>query len=135
MKKYMFLAALVVLTLAVGCRATTSGTGGALGEEPIAYNYGKLSAVENAAFTETWNATLATLKDAKYPISEIKKETHNGTITAMAEGDKKVKLNIEGIGSDKTRLQIRVGVLGDEDLSRTIHQNIREKLGYAAGGR
>jgi len=49
-------------------------------------------------------------------------------VTAKTAGDKDVKITIKKEGQNTSRIWIRVGVFGDQALSRQIYDNIKSQL-------
>jgi hypothetical protein len=136
MKRMMMRAMLVGVICASfvwqGCGALVAGgAGAAAGAGTVAYVRGELQSTYPASFDRTWNATLAALQESDLRVTETERDGAQGTINARRTDDTAVTVNLERAGPGTTTVKIRVGVFGDEELSRAIHRRIASQLGVA----
>jgi hypothetical protein len=95
----------------------------------VAYVKGELQSTYAAPFDRTWRATLAALRDADMKVTDTQRDSTQGTITATSAKDETVRVNLEQAGPGTTAVKIRVGVFGDEEVSRALHRRIASRLG------
>lgn len=112
-----------------GCILLAVGAGAAAGVGTVAYLKGELQTAYAASLDRTWEATLDALKDLKYRIISSERGGEGGVIEAKLVGGDKVKISLSISGPGTTLVKIRVGVFGDESVSRTINSKIASKLG------
>ncbi len=122
--------ALLLLSLVLilqGCVAAVIGAGAGAGT--IAYIKGELQTTYAASLNRTWEATLAALNDLEIKVHSTQKDATEGVIEASKADGTKVKLNLKPASPDTTIVKIRVGILGDEEVSRIISHQISKRLG------
>jgi hypothetical protein len=108
-----------------GCVAVV---GAGAGAGTVAYVRGELQTTYAASFNRTWEASLASLKDLGITVYNTQKDATEGDIEATKADGTKVKINLKPTGSDTTSVKIRVGIFGDEEVSRTISNQISKRL-------
>jgi uncharacterized lipoprotein len=117
-----------------GCGALVAGgAGAAAGGTGVAYVRGESRSTYPASFDRTWAATLAALQDARLTVTDTQRDGTQGTIKAKQADDTNVTVNLEQAGPGTTEVKIRVGVFGDEDASKAIHNRIASRLGVTRG--
>ena len=109
-----------------GCVAVI---GAGAGAGTVAYVRGELQTTYAASFNRTWEASLTALKDLGITVYNTDKDATEGNIEATKADGTKVKINLKPAGSDTTSVKIRVGIFGDEEVSRTISNQISKRLG------
>jgi len=122
--------ALVLLAMSLmlqGC--VWLALGAAAGAGTVAYVKGELQTTYAAHLDRTWKATQDALQDLDFRILSTQKDETGGEIEAKKVGEEKVKMSLSVAGPGTTMAKIRVGILGDESLSRTISDKIASKLG------
>ena len=117
-----------LLTLTNGCILAVGAAAGVAG---YAWVDGEAKATEAASLNQTWDATLAAMKDLEFTVTEKSKDALSGNVTAQTADDKTVKVKLKYISKTSTEIRIRVGTFGDENLSRTILNKIN---GHLTGG-
>lgn len=121
---------LVVAPLLTGCAgAALLGAGAAAGAGTYAYMEGEASRAMNGGFEQVWNSTLSATRQMNLQVLNTQRDALGGTIEAKstADGDN-VTIKVEPVDSDTTRVKVRVGVLGDEEESRRILQQIETRV-------
>jgi hypothetical protein len=112
-----------------GCLLLAVGAGAGAGAATVAYVKGELKTTYAASLNRTWDATLSALKDLRINVYSSKKDVTEGDIEATKADGTKVKINLAPAGPDTTSVSIRVGIFGDEEVSRVINRQIASKLG------
>jgi hypothetical protein len=133
---------LQILTLALACAVGTSGCttkqvlatvgiGAAAGAGYAAYAYSKgdLEAKLDHKLDKVYDATLKVIEKRDYDLKDKDKDDDKARIEAEIpnKDDKALKINLEEDGKE-TKISIRVGVFGDEDLSKSILRDIEDRL-------
>lgn len=114
------------LIMMQGCVAVI---GAGAGAGTVAYVRGELQTSYAASLDRTWDASIEALKDLGITIYNTKKDATEGDIEATKADGTKVKINLKPKGQDITAVKIRVGIFGDEEVSRTISNQISKRLG------
>ncbi|MGQ9570457.1 MAG: DUF3568 domain-containing protein [Thermodesulfovibrionales bacterium] len=113
------------LIMMQGCVAVIEAGAGA---GTVAYVRGELQTSYAASLDRTWDASIGALKDIGITIYNTKKDATEGDIEATKADGTKVKINLKPKGQDITTVKIRVGIFGDEEVSRTISNQISKRL-------
>ena len=111
-----------------GCALLLIGTGAAAGAGTMAYLQGELKATREVTVEKATKAVELALKDLQFPITDRSKEAGRDKIVSRASGDKKVEITLKAITGANTEIRIRVGVFGDESISRLVLQKIDKHL-------
>jgi hypothetical protein len=122
------LAALVLAaaaTLHSGCLAVAAGAAGA---GTVAYVRGELAASLDQNFDRSVRATERAIADLKFAKISEKQDALVAVIVARTAEDKKIEIKVSSVSVARTKVQIRVGVFGDEALSQRILEKIRANL-------
>ncbi|MBK7403850.1 MAG: DUF3568 family protein [Phycisphaerales bacterium] len=124
--------ALLVSTMSGGCAAALVAGAAAAGiAGTYVYMEGRLESEEQAPLDEVYEASIAAMEDMEFPIKERAKDALAAHITALRADKSEVNITMEQKPDETTSLHIRVGVVGDEEVSSTILSRIREHLGTA----
>ena len=115
--------AVLILTLC-SCAPSLVGTDAAV------YSTGKLYAVSGRDLTEVYQASLKALEDLEIRVTQHQKDIFSAKIVAKAADGKVIKIIAKPAKPDLTNLDIKVGLLGDEERSRLIYERIRQNLGF-----
>ena len=111
-----------------GCALLLIGTGAAAGAGTMAYLQGEMKATREVTMEKATQAVEAALKDLQFPITDRSKEGGRDKIVSRASGDKKIEITLKAITGAITEIRIRVGVFGDESISRVVLQKIDKHL-------
>jgi hypothetical protein len=114
-----------LLTL-VGCGAIVAGA--AAGAGAIAYMRGELEATEEAPLDAVVAATHAAIDDLELRLISTEADAYSGKIAAETARGTDIGISLKRVSDNVTEIHIRVGVFGDEDLSRLIHEKIQSHL-------
>ena len=118
----------VAALMSVGCAAALIGGGAAVGMGAAAYIRGELEAHEDAALDQVYEASLRAMDDLEFRVTEYEKDAVDARIEAKGAGDKKIQVALDRKADETTRIRIRVGTFGDEEVSRLILDKIRANL-------
>ncbi len=119
----------IILSFVHGCSSLSNGTG-APGR--VSYSLGELRSVEEAGLDRTWDAVQKAMEDLEFIITRKQKNTLTATIIARGANDKKIEVNLKKISEGLTKIRVRIGVIGDESLSRQILEKVKQNLGVGS---
>jgi hypothetical protein len=94
----------------------------------IVFSQGELQGTYGASFDRTWEATLIALEDERIPVIRLSK-IQGGEITARGTEQSTIRIRVEDLGPNTSKVKIRVGKQGDEEISRNINGQIAYRLG------
>jgi hypothetical protein len=110
---------------AVGCAAVLVGSAAA---GTVAYVEGELQKTEKGSVAQLAEATEDAFKDLEYKqISKTTDQT-SAELIARTSGDDKVTVKLTMATDDTTKVGIRVGMFGNQELSLTILDQIEKNL-------
>ena len=118
------LALLLLLPGLTGCIALAAGAGAGA----VAYVTGELKTTLTSDYSKVVESTRVAIKDLEFsPVSE-NKDAYSAVLVARTAHDKKVKITLTSEGKMLTNIKIRVGILGDQQLSLTVLDKIKAGL-------
>ncbi|MCR6654801.1 MAG: DUF3568 domain-containing protein [Opitutus sp.] len=115
--------ALSVAGFSSGCVAVVAAGAGA---GAVAYVRGQLETTQTRDFERTVRGTQRAIEQLGFAKVSEKKDALLATFVARNAADKKIEIRLENLGQDLTKIRIRIGIFGDEELSRRILDKIRE---------
>jgi hypothetical protein len=126
----------VVLLANAGCLAAAAVAGAAAAGGTAGYVYLKGNVPDdfNADFNSTWAATKTALADLRLPVTHEDRTDKRGTLVSKSGTGDTITLVLESrvskVPADGpiTRVNIRVGTLGDEKLSDRILEQVALRL-------
>ncbi len=123
----MFAALALAATVALhsGCIAVAAGAAGA---GAVAYIRGELDASLGNSYESVVSATGRALNQLEFATIGTRKDALSANLTARTARDKKIEIEVTRVGNELTRVQIRIGVFGDEAMSLTILEKIKANL-------
>ena len=101
---------------------TAAGVGG------YKYYQGSLNVIYQAPYMDTWNAAVKALEDMNLKIDQKSNNAINGKIEAKRADNKPVTVSLKYKSTNETDVNIRVGLLGDENASNVIKDRIAQEL-------
>ncbi len=122
----VFLASILALTN--GCFLFVVGAAAGAGAVGYAWVDGEVKTTEAASLNQTWDASLAAMKNPEFTVTDKSKDALSGSVTAQTADHKTIKINLKYISNTSTDIRIRVGTFGDETLSRTILSKINSHV-------
>lgn len=117
--------ALLLLPLWSACTTTTPGPGGT---GVVAYGHGELSADVTHDLDAVFSASQRALVALEIVKIDDKKSRVDAQIISRTATDKKIVINLERVTDTLTKVHIKVGIVGDETLSRLILEKIFAEL-------
>ena len=121
----MILAGLALLPLLSGCVAVLAGAAGA---GTVAWVQGRLDATLDANFDQAEKAANRAVTQLQFVKVNEKKDALTATMIARTAEDKKIEIKVVRAGDTTSRVQISVGVFGDEGQSLAILDKIKANL-------
>jgi len=122
---------MLIMIMCSGCAlliVTAVGGGAAVGA--IKYVKGEMEGSYASTIGSTWIACEAALKELGIDIFASVKETPtHWMLKGRSEGGKKVKVTLDALPDKVTKVSVRVGIFGDKQLSKKIHNAISRRLG------
>ena len=114
------------LILSYGCAALLIG--GAAGAGAVAYVGGELKSTEEVAMNRAWEAASKAMDDLEFAVTSKEKDAFLGQLIARGAGDKKIRVKVKKQSDTVTEIRIRVGIFGDESMSRQILDRIKKRF-------
>ena len=109
-----------------GCAALLIG--GAAGAGAVAYVGGELKSTEEVAMNRAWEAASKAMDDLEFAVTSKEKDAFLGQLIARGAGDKKIRVKVKKQSDTVTEIRIRVGIFGDESMSRQILDRIKKRF-------
>jgi len=113
-----------------GCPALLVGVaaGGAAGVGAVKYVGGELRSTEEVSLNRAWKATQKAINDLEFTITSKEKDVFDAQLIPSGAADKKIKVRLKKQSETVTEIRIRIGVFGNEPLSRHILEKIKKRL-------
>jgi len=121
-------AAAVILTLCSGCFLAAVGVAAGAGAGTVAYIKGELTATLPHHVGRVTDATEQAIAQMQFAKISEKRDALSANIIVRTAEDKKVEINLTRQADDTTKVDIRVGLMGDEALSRAVLEHIKSNL-------
>lgn len=118
---FLLIAPLAAVT--TGCVATKTAA-----KDTVSWVRGSLDVVLDNPLDRVGTASTNAVKNMKFSNVESKVDVVSGQITARTAQDTKIEILLTKVGEKTTQVSIRVGVFGDEALSRLILDEIKKNL-------
>jgi len=124
MKKQLALLSLVSVCalLMQGCAALVVGAAAGTG---VAYFGAELKSNEPVSLDKAWSATEKAVTALQFTPVQRKKDALAAYYEGIGAADKRITIKLKNTGEKVTEVRVRVGTLGDENLSRTILNKIQ----------
>jgi hypothetical protein len=114
------------LLLGTGCILVAAGA--AAGAGTVAYIRGELDAPVDGGLDATDHAANRTIEQLQFVKVSETRDALSADITARTGEDKKVEIILTNIGNNLTKVQVRIGIFGDEMISRAVLDHIKSNL-------
>jgi Protein of unknown function (DUF3568) len=121
-KAFSIATAAAALSLACGCLVIAAGAAGA---GTVAYVRGELDATVGSDYERVIDASNRALDQVQFVRISEKRDAFSAVIIARTAEDKKVEIRLTKEGDRLTKVQIRIGVFGNEERSRVILEKIQ----------
>jgi len=116
---------IILIILNTGCAALVVGGVAAVGT--YTYTAGQLHKTYNGNLDTTYQATIAGCNALGLPVLDPQKQLSQASVMTK-DGERDVWITLKAQSSTTTVVSIRVGYLGDEEVSRRIHEAIQAKF-------
>ena len=117
-----------LFTTLSGCAVVLLGAGAGAGAAGATYVLGKLEDEINAPVPQVQRASVASLKSLDLPVNKERGDKLSAELESETADHKKIWISINSLGPSRSKLVIRVGLLGDEVRSRQILEAIHKRL-------
>lgn len=117
-----------VMPFMSGCAVVLLGAGAGAGVAGATYVMGKLEDEVNAPVSKLQRATVAALKALELPVNKERGDKLAAELESETADQKKIWISITSLTSSRSKILIRVGLMGDEARSRQILQTIHSRL-------
>lgn len=126
--------ALVVALMGILCSGCAfllgTAVGGGAGIGATKYVKGEMEGSYAATMETTWVACQNALQQVGIEIyGSIKEKPTHWVLQGRSEGGENVKVTLDALSNKVTKVSVRVGIFGDEQLSKKIHDAISRRLG------
>ena len=119
----------VLMLFLMGCAPLIFfGAGSAAGVAGYKYYKGALIVVYEAPFADTWDATLTALDNMMIKVDSSSHDLTKGKISGTRPEKEPVKISLEYKSAQETEVEIRVGILGNKEISMAIKEEIRKSI-------
>ena len=108
-----------------GCLLVAAGAAGA---GTVAYVRGELTASLGNEFGAVTKATGRAIEQLKFAKVSESADALSAQFVVRTAQDKKIEIVLTKVGEELTKVEIRVGVFGDETVSMTILDKIKANL-------
>lgn len=115
----------VALLFQSGCLVAAAGAAGA---GTVAYLRGELSSTLDAPYENVVRAVNRGIQQLEFAKISENKDALTAIHISRTADDKKIEVKVSKVTDRTTRVQIRVGVFGNEQLSLTVLDRIKEHL-------
>ncbi|MFA6713977.1 MAG: DUF3568 family protein [Victivallales bacterium] len=118
----------LAVSMSSGCVVALLGLGVGAGIAGTAYYEGKLTGTVDAKPQQVQAATEAAFKELKIQQISSMGDALKATVGGKAEKDSSVTVSIELQKDGKSKVGIRVGTFGNQELSEKIYSEISKQL-------
>jgi hypothetical protein len=108
-----------------GCILIAVGAGAA---GTVAYVKGELETTLSANMDKSYEATLSALDQLKIVPVQKQKDALTAEVIARTSTDDKVTIKLKRVDDKLTSLSIRIGIFGDQVMSTTIYERVKQNL-------
>jgi hypothetical protein len=131
-RPHLLLAAATALAAIAGCAAPpviiASAGLTAFQEGSTAFIRGELESADAIPLSILYQAALDSMTDLQFRMVSSNLTPRTGRIQALETGGRSVRIDLEKKSPLVTKLNIRVGVFGDQAVARLIQQSIAKRL-------
>jgi hypothetical protein len=120
--------ALAALAATSGCFLVAVGAAGAAGAGTVAYVRGELDASLGSPYDPVVRAAEAAVQQLQFVTVKETKDAFTAEIVARTAEDKKVDVVVSREADNLTQVKIRIGVFGNEEMSRAVLDKLKQGL-------
>lgn len=117
---------LIVIALLQSCVGLV--VAGSAAGSTFVYLNGELETQEDASLDKIYSAAVRASDKMNFSIQEKSKDGLTGRIYAKGAQDKDIYINMKSLDDNQTEIRIRIGILGDEVMSKRIHKEIMKQM-------
>ena len=110
--------------LSAGCLLLAAGAGAGT----VAYVRGELTASLGSELGAVAKATGRAVEQLKFAKISEREDALSAKFTTRTAQDKKIDIELTKVGEKLTKVQIRVGVFGDETVAMSVLEKIKANL-------
>ncbi len=115
----------VTVALQTGCVVVAAGAAGA---GVVAYVRGELETTLESKLDAVHKGTSRAISQLEFSKISDQKDALSAEFVVRTTRDKKIDIVLTKVGDNLTKVQIRVGIFGDEEMSRTLLEQIKASL-------
>lgn len=120
--------ALVSLAALPGLTGCVVVAAGAVGAGAVAYVRGELESSLEASLDEAYAAAQRALTQLEFAKIEHGRTGVDARLVHRTALDKRVEIKLRKVTERLTKIEIRIGIVGDQELSLTLLDKIRDEL-------
>ena len=130
MRRYLYaLLGMSLLASVSGCVTTAVGGGPNVTAGTYSYLTRELEVIYGIPLADVWPRALAAVESLQLHIDVQRIYGLGGEIQARRAYGTKVRVYLKPSGNHSTSISVRVGDLGDRELSERVQRTIREQVG------
>lgn len=112
-----------------GCVTTAVGGGPNAAAGTYSYLSRNLEVIYGIPLADVWPRALAAVESLQLHIDRQRIDGLGGDIQARRPDGTKVRVCLKPIGDHSTSVRVRVGALGDREMSERVQRTIRQQIG------
>jgi hypothetical protein len=112
-----------------GCVTTAVGGGPNAAAGTYSYLSRNLEVIYGIPLADVWPRALAAVESLQLHIDRQRIDGLGGDIQARRPDGTKVRVCLKPIGDHSTSVKVRVGALGDREMSERVQRTIRQQIG------
>lgn len=132
MKKSTMIITIWVVGIGVmlsGCAAALlAGGAAAAGAGTVMYINGELKVLEEVSLEKAWEAAQTAAKSMRLFTTDKQRDALTAKLTVMGTDEKKVQIALKSQAGGLTEIRIRVGIMGDRNLSERILEEMEQNF-------
>ena len=117
-----------------GCAVLLFTGGAAAGVGTVAFIKGELRSTQEIPYEQTFQGSVEALEELQFAITKQSKDALSATIVARGSNDKKITIQLNKTSETLTKIQIRVGMFGNQQTSQLILEKIKDRSSHATAG-
>ena len=130
MRRYLYvLLGMSLLASVSGCATTGVGGGPNVTAGTYYYFTRELEVIYGIPLADVWPRALAAVESLQLHIDRQLIDGLGGEIQARRADGTKVQVNLKPTGDHSTSVSVRVGDLGDREMSERVQRAIRQQIG------
>jgi len=130
MRRYLYaLLGMSLLASVSGCVTTAVGGGPNVTAGTYSYLTRELEVIYGIPLADVWPRALAAVESLQLHIDVQRIDGLGGEIQTRRADGTKVQVYLKPSGNHSTSISVRVGFLGDRELSERVQRTIREQVG------